>query len=102
MSEAELQVFKDAFALSGFTGGINWYRNFSRNWEIVGDYEQHIHQPTLMIYGTYDMVPKSPDLANVVSDLTVAELPCGHWIQQERPAETNDIMLAWLKDNYPA
>ena len=31
MSEAELSVFVEAFKGSGFTGGINWYRNFSRN-----------------------------------------------------------------------
>ena len=44
MSDEEMQVFLDAFAVSGFTGGINWYRNFSRNWEIIGNYEQHIYQ----------------------------------------------------------
>lgn len=102
MSEAELAVFVEAFKHSGFSGGINWYRNFSRNWEIIGQYEQYIHQPTLMIYGTYDMVPPSPELGKVVSDLTIAELPCGHWIQQEQPAATNQLMLDWLAQKYPA
>ena len=102
MSDAELQVFLDAFAESGFTGGLNWYRNFSRNWEIIGDYEQHIHQPTLMIYGEHDMVPQSPALKDHVSDLEVHVLPCGHWIQQEQPEETNTIMLDWLQRHYPS
>ena len=102
MSEQEMQVFLDAFASSGFTGGINWYRNFSRNWEIMGAYEQHIHQPTLAIFGDYDMVPKSPSLADHVSDLEVVDFPCGHWIQQEKPAETNAAMLDWLNRRYPA
>jgi len=102
MSEDELRVFSDAFAHSGFTGGINWYRNFSRNWEIVGGYEQHIHQPTLMIYGEYDMVPPSPTLDQVVDDLSVVQFPCGHWIQQECPAETNAAMLQWLEEKYPS
>jgi len=22
---------------------------------------------------------------------------CGHWTQQERPAEANDILLRWLR-----
>jgi pimeloyl-ACP methyl ester carboxylesterase len=102
MSDDELRVFSDAFAHSGFTGGINWYRNFSRNWEIIGAYEQHIHQPTLMIYGEYDMVPPSPTLDQRVDDLTVVNLPCGHWIQQECPQETTTAMLQWLQEKYPA
>ncbi len=96
MSDAELQVFVDAFDQAGFTGGLNWYRNFSRNWEISGHYEQTITQPTLMIYGDYDMVPKSPDLDQVVADLEVHSLDCGHWVQQERPHETNALLLDWL------
>jgi epoxide hydrolase A/B len=102
MSDEELQVFSDAFAHSGFTGGINWYRNFSRNWEIIGNYEQHITQPTLMIHGDFDMVPSSPNLKNFVDNLTVINFPCGHWIQQECPAETNSTMLDWLAKHYPA
>ncbi len=102
MSEAELAVFSTAFAHSGFTGGINWYRNFSRNWEIIGAYEQHISQPTLMIYGDYDAVPSAPDLDQFVEQLSVKNLPCGHWIQQECPTETTQIMLAWLAENYPS
>jgi pimeloyl-ACP methyl ester carboxylesterase len=31
----------------------------------------------------------------------VEELDCGHWIQQERPAETNRLMLGWLAKHYP-
>lgn len=97
-----MQVFLDAFAHSGFTGGINWYRNFTRNWEIIGAYEQHIHQPTLMIYGDYDMVPKSPNLEQHVSTLEVASFPCGHWIQQEKPEDSNRVILEWLGRQYPA
>lgn len=101
MSDEEMQVFLDAFAHSGFTGGINWYRNFTRNWEIIGAYEQHIYQPTLMIYGDYDMVPPSPNLEEQVSNLEVASFPCGHWIQQEKPEDTNRVMLEWLGREYP-
>ena len=96
MSDEELAVFVDAFKSSGFTGGINYYRNFSRNWKILGSYEQIVRQPTLMIYGTYDSVPKSERLSQFVPDVEVHELPCGHWIQQERPGQTTAIMLDWL------
>ena len=102
MPEEDLQVFVSAFEHSGFTGGINWYRNFTRNWSIVGEYEQKIHQPTLMIYGQYDIVPPSPTLDQVASNLETHTLPCGHWIQQEQPQETNRILGEWLSRQYPA
>ena len=102
MSAAELKVFVDAFNHAGFTGGINWYRNFSRNWDILGAYEQQVSAPTLMIYGDYDMVPKSESLPNYCSDLEQQSFPCGHWIQQEKPSETNAVLLDWLARKYPA
>lgn len=96
MSEEELQVFVEGFKQSGFTAPINWYRNFTRNWHTLGNYEQKVKVPTLMIYGEYDMVPKSDNLGAFVDDLEVHTLDCGHWIQQERPVETNSIMMEWL------
>ena len=102
MSERELEVFVSSFRHSGFTGGINWYRNFTRNWEAIGAYEQRVEQPALMIEGQYDMVPSSPNLAEFVPRVEVVRLPCGHWIQQELPRETNTAMLDWLSREYPA
>ncbi len=102
MSEEDLAVFVSSFQHSTFTGGINWYRNFNRNWAIMADYEEKIHQPTLMIYGDHDMVPASPNLGDYVPDLETHSLDCGHWIQQERPDETNALMLDWLARRYPA
>ncbi|MEQ8859506.1 MAG: alpha/beta hydrolase [Pseudomonadales bacterium] len=96
MSEAELAVFVDAFRHSGFTGGINWYRNFSRNWQILADVPQRVTQPALMIHGSHDMVPPNPQLEQYVPDVEVHTLPCGHWIQQEQPEETNRLLLDWL------
>jgi pimeloyl-ACP methyl ester carboxylesterase len=96
MSEAELQTFVEAFRHSGFTGGINWYRNFARNWEIMGRVPERVEHPALMIHGRYDMVPAKPNLAEFVPNVEVHTLPCGHWIQQELPEETNRLMLDWL------
>ena len=96
MSEQELDVFVRAFEGSGFTGGINWYRNFTRNWHLTADYEERIDHRALMIYGDYDMVPKATNLGEIVPLVEEHSLPCGHWIQQERPQETNQIMLDWL------
>jgi pimeloyl-ACP methyl ester carboxylesterase len=48
-----------------------------------------------MIYGEHDMVPRN-DMSGYVDDLEVHTLDCGHWIQQEKPLETNQILLEWL------
>ncbi|MDE0348718.1 MAG: alpha/beta hydrolase, partial [Gammaproteobacteria bacterium] len=102
MDDEDLDVFVQGFEESGFTGGINWYRNFTRNWHILGDAPQVVEAPALMIYGQYDMVPKSPTLEQHVPNVEVHTLECGHWIQQEKAAETNALMLDWLGRHYPA
>lgn len=95
MSDAELKVFVDAFEKGGFEGPCSWYRNFTRNWETTADVEQKVKVPSLMIYGDHDMVPQM-DMSAHVPDLEVHHLDCGHWIQQEKPEDTNRILLDWL------
>jgi pimeloyl-ACP methyl ester carboxylesterase len=97
MSDGELAVFVSAFESSGFTGGINWYRNLDRNWHLLADADPIIQQPALMIYGDRDAIAKSENLAAFVPNVEVVNLDCGHWIQQERPEETNRAMLQWLE-----
>lgn len=87
MSDSELAVFVAAFESTGFTGSINWYRNFDRNWHLLADVDPIIQQPTLMIYGDRDGVPRSENLTHFVPNVEVVSLDCGHWIQQERPEE---------------
>jgi len=101
LSDEELDVFVDAFARGGFTGPINWYRNFTRNWHRLAPVPQRVSQPALMIHGRYDSVRPSARIAEFVPNVHVEELDCGHWIQQERPAETNRLMLDWLASHYP-
>ncbi len=98
MSDSELAVFISAFKKSGFTGGINWYRNLDRNWQLLADVNPIIKHPALMVYGNYDMIPKSEKLSEFVPNVNVASLDCGHWIQQELPQETNQLILKWLEE----
>ena len=97
MSDGELAVFVAAFESSGFTGSINWYRNMDRNWHLLADVEPVIQQPTLMISGVHDPVPKSQSLKDFVPNVEEVDLHCGHWIQQERPEATTRAMLNWLE-----
>lgn len=97
MSDSELAVFVSAFESSGFTGSINWYRNLDRNWHLLADVDPIIQQPTLMIHGDRDPVMRSESLTKFVPNVEVVTVDSGHWIQQERPEETTQAILRWLK-----
>ncbi|RHA40278.1 alpha/beta fold hydrolase [Cellulomonas rhizosphaerae] len=98
MSERDLAVFVDAFAASGFTPGVNWYRNLDRNWELMADVDPIVRQQALMIYGTRDpAVMRAPNLEAFVPRVEVVDLDCGHWIQEELPEEASRVMLDWLR-----
>ncbi|PPK68039.1 alpha/beta hydrolase [Actinokineospora auranticolor] len=96
MSDSDLAVYTATFGSTGFTGGVNWYRNLDRNWHLLADADPVIHQPTLMIYGDRDTIAKSANLAEFVPNVEVISLDTGHWIQQEKPEETNRAILEWL------
>ncbi len=98
MNDDDLSVFVKAFNNSGFNGAINWYRNLDRNWHLLADINPIIKQPTLMIYGNLDMIPKFERLQDFVPNLDVISLDCGHHIQQELPQETNQSILKWLAE----
>ncbi|MFC8528942.1 alpha/beta fold hydrolase [Nocardia sp. NPDC057227] len=97
MSDDELAVFVAAFESSGFTGGVNWYRNADRNWHLLADVDPIVRQPALMIYADRDVVPRGANLTEFVPNVEVVELDCGHWIPQEKPEETNRAILKWLE-----
>ncbi|QQQ74231.1 alpha/beta hydrolase [Saccharothrix sp. 6-C] len=96
MSDGELAVFVSAFESTGFTGSINWYRNLDRNWRLLADADPVVRQPALMVYGDRDTVLRAGRLAEFVPNVEVVGLDCGHWIQQEKPDETNRAILEWL------
>lgn len=98
LTDDELDVIVDAFDTSGFTGGINWYRNVDRNWHLLADVDPIITQPALMIHGAHDLVPPNPAIAEYVPNVEVVEVDCGHWIADELPAETTDLILRWLSE----
>jgi len=97
----ERDYFANAFAKSGFTNPINWYRNWTLNWQALADVEQTIKIPTLFIGAVDDLVvplEQIEAMRPLVEDLSIEMLePCGHWSQQERPEDINRIILEWLK-----
>ena len=101
LSDAERDYFAAAFANTGFTGPINWYRNWTHNWESQEEFDQRIRIPTLFIGAEDDVIiaPEHIDaMKPLVDDLEIHMLEnCGHWSQQEKPEEVNRLMIDWLK-----
>jgi pimeloyl-ACP methyl ester carboxylesterase len=106
LSATEQEVFVSAFEAGGFTAPINWYRNWSQNWQSYRRFRQHIDVPTLFI-GAADDVLVSPKHIEAmkprVADLEIQIIEqCGHWTQQEHPLQVNALILDWLARRYPA
>ena len=107
LEQADLDYVVGEFQRAGFRGGINYYRNFHRNWELTESYQDtKITVPTIFIAGEQDVViagaPREQlqgAMNRVVEDLRdVVLIPGkGHWVQQEAPDATNKAMLDFLQ-----
>ena len=102
LSQDELDHYVGEFSRTGFTGGLNWYRNFDRNWETTPELAgAKISVPCLFIGGTADPVlsfTRSDRASEVISGPyhQVMIDGAGHWLQQERPDEVNATLLEFL------
>ncbi|WP_309605268.1 alpha/beta hydrolase [Phenylobacterium sp.] len=105
LSAEEMAVFVESFRRTGFTGGINWYRNFTRNWAMSEGVDQQVRVPGLMVMAEKDAVlpPSAADgMEAYVADLEKALVrESGHWTQQEKPDDVNRIILDWLARRFP-
>lgn len=104
LSAEELDTYTKAFSRTGFTGGINWYRNFTRNWQTTEGIAQKVNVPCLMVMAENDIVLR-PAMADgmeaYVPDLEKHLIKnCGHWTQAEQPDELNRVMISWLKKRF--
>lgn len=105
LTPEDLDVYTTEFERTGFRGGLNWYRNLDRTWELMAAWRgARIRQPALFIAGARDpviaMMRSALDrLPETVPPLRKAVLlpGCGHWTQQERPEEVNAELIGFLK-----
>ena len=108
LSEADIDMYAGEFARSGFRGGLNWYRNIDRNWELMAPFDGlKVTIPALFMAGDRDLVVGFPGAAKLIANLktfvpdlreTIMLPGCGHWTQQERPDEVNAALLRFLRD----
>ena len=106
LTEADLDAFTEQYSRDGFTGGLNWYRNINRSWELTAAWDgAQVTPPSLYVTGTRDLVRTfgAPDFIEKLPELLpnlrgVVDLEgCGHWTQQERPDEVNAALVEFLK-----
>jgi pimeloyl-ACP methyl ester carboxylesterase len=104
LTPEEHAFFVETFTRTGFTGGINWYRNFTRNWERSAPFGDTINAPCLMITAENDLV-----LAPSMSEGMEALIPnlarhnvlgSGHWTQQEKPEEVTRVIADWMTSTF--
>jgi pimeloyl-ACP methyl ester carboxylesterase len=104
LTAGDLDVFTEAFQHTGFRGGLNWYRNSDRNWELTPFLRgAKIRQPSFFLAGAEDAgiaIARQgfDELEGVMPNLRKKVLltGAGHWIQQERPSEVNALLIEFL------
>ena len=107
LTEADIDFYTGEFTRTGFRGGLNWYRNIDRNWELLAPFAgARVTVPALYVVGDRDPVlafpgmdQLIPNLSNFVPQLrgTIMLPGCGHWTQQERAGEVNTAMIDFLR-----
>ena len=106
LTQVELDHYTAEFSRTGFTGGLNWYRNLDRNWATTEALAGAlVTAPSLYIGGALDPVVKmSPPglghdaLADHRGDVLIDD--AGHWVQQEQPQAVNSHLIAFLDDTH--
>jgi pimeloyl-ACP methyl ester carboxylesterase len=110
LTAEDLGHYVAEFSRTGFRGGLSWYRSVDTTWELTrGFADLRIEQPALFVAGDREPVlAMMPGAAEAMGETVpglrdVVMLPgCGHWTQQERPAEVNGALLAFLGAAFPA
>jgi epoxide hydrolase A/B len=104
LGEDQLDALTAAFTRTGFRGGLTWYRNIDRNWELMAPFAGlTIRQPSMFVTGDADpgfptMRPMIDGVSQVAPGLRRSLiLPgVGHWVGEERPAEVNAALVEFL------
>lgn len=103
----DLAYAVEAFKRTGFRGALNWYRAMRLGPALLAPWHgAAIRQPSLFIAGDRDDVMKFPASAAAVTRFghTLPGLRgshvlhgAGHWVQRERAAEVNALLIAFLR-----
>jgi pimeloyl-ACP methyl ester carboxylesterase len=103
-TEADLDVYVESLERGGFSGPLSYYRNLERNWHDLAPMQgRPVEVPAMFIGGEHDVgtwwgaeaIARAPEVIPNWRGSRVLK-GAGHWVQQERAAECNQIILEFL------
>jgi pimeloyl-ACP methyl ester carboxylesterase len=105
LTAEDLDFYVSEFERTGLTGGLNRYRNVDRDWEDLAAFAgQPITVPSLFVGGEKDGPTRWGGAAIANFNKTLPGLRgshvlsgCGHWVQQERAHEVNELLVKFVK-----
>jgi len=106
LTDDDVAYYAGEFARTGFRGGLSWYRCADLTWELSSAWRDvRVRRPAMFIAGERDAVLAMTSGAMEAMAETVPGLRrslvlpgCGHWTQQERPAEVNEALLDFFAE----
>jgi pimeloyl-ACP methyl ester carboxylesterase len=109
LPDAELQVYSSEYGRNGFQGGLHWYRirtgtKFGAELQLFSG--RTIDVPSIFIAGKCDWgTYQAPGALEHMRDVICTRMRgvhlidgAGHWVQQEQPETTADLLLEFLRD----
>lgn len=104
LTEADLDFYASLFEYTGFRGALNRYRNVDRDWIDLQPWRNRpITVPSLFIGGEKDgptiwgarSIERHPQTMPLIRGSHILA-GSGHWVQQERADQVNELLLDWL------
>jgi pimeloyl-ACP methyl ester carboxylesterase len=104
MPDEDFRVLVESFRCGGFRGPDAWYVNDAANIAYAGQAPDRgrLSQPVLFLNGRWDVICDvtrshlGEPMRAACPDLTVEDIPGGHWLMLERPDDVNQAIARWL------
>jgi soluble epoxide hydrolase / lipid-phosphate phosphatase len=102
LPKVDVETYVRTFKRTGFRGALNWFRAADKSWEEERALPSHeIDMPAMLIVADKDKLypaEMAEETRALVKNLRIEHLDCGHWTQQEKPAEVTKLLTDFLGD----
>jgi pimeloyl-ACP methyl ester carboxylesterase len=110
LPDAELAVYAAEYGRNGYQGSLQWYRCLTSaklNAELQAFAGRTIDVPARFIAGASDWgIHQKPGVLEAMPNKFCTHMRAvdlvpgaGHWVQQEKPDEVRELLLAFLRDS---